>query len=422
MKPNAPDGLVLLSRSIKIAVKDLVLIKGPATLRLQDGEAETLGIPLSYEDPLFIRRNKILPIEPITRPAYITVSFGPSGCVLQKQIKGGTKLWVKAKEFITSTPPKFKKLMIAGASDSGKSTLTTYLLNLAVAKGAKVGVVDADIGQSDLAPPGCVGGAVISKQLIDLRDIRGNVLEFVGSTSPMGIEEAVIKAVQRAVKRISDQQPDLLLVNTDGYVEGGGVKYKVKLGESLSPELVIYIATESHSPLKRKLVERFGDERVLTLEGPEGVEKSLSERADRRMSQFHRYLKHSRFTRRNINQIRVTFLGREYSANPNSELKVGELRILNTGDSVIVSTQEKLVLPRNVLEGMFVALGGEAVEGFGCILRCDEGGNLEIWTPLQNFQSIQLSLIKLDDKLRDERIPLKQLNLYTQPLNKEDVC
>jgi polynucleotide 5'-hydroxyl-kinase GRC3/NOL9 len=407
---------------MKIAVIHTLFIKGPATLRLQDGEAEALGISLSYEEPIFVRRNKVLPIEPITKPAYIAASFGPNGCVLQKQIKGGTGLWAKAKELITSTPLKVKRLMIAGASDSGKSTLTTYLLNLAVANGAKIGVVDADIGQSDLAPPGCVGGAVVSKQLIDLRDIRGDVLEFVGSTSPTGIEEFVIKAVERAVKRVSDQQHDLLLVNTDGYVDGEGVGYKIKLGEALSPDLIIYITTESQSNLEKRLVENFGEEKILTLEGAEGVEKSFNERADRRMSQFHHYLKRGKYIRRNINQSRIVFLGREYLVNPGSGLKVNELRILDTSDCIIVNTQGKLVLPKNALEGMFVALGGDTVEGFGRILQGDGEGNLDIWTPLQTFQSIQLSLIKLDDKLRDERIPFKRLNLYTAPLNREDVC
>ena len=406
------------SRAIKIAVKDTLLIKGPATIRLQDGEAEALGIPLSYEEPIVVRRNKVLPIEPITKPAYIIASFGPNGCVVQKQIKGGTKIWARAKDLITSTPLKVKRLMVVGASDSGKSTLTTYLLNLAVAKGIKVGVVDADIGQSDLAPPGCVGGAVIGKQVIDLRDLRGDVLEFVGSTSPMGIEEVVVKAVRRAVERISDQQPDLLLINTDGYVDGEGVGYKVRLGESLSPDLILYISTELRSRCKERLVDRFGVEKVLSLEGAEGVEKSSSERAERRMSQFHRYLKHGKITRRKISECKIIFLDREYSTNPEDRSTVGKLEICDTPDLTILSSERRLVLPRRVFEGMFVGLGGEVVEGFGCVLRCDEGDNLEVLTPLPSFQRIQLSLIRLNEKLRDERISLRHLNLYTEPLNK----
>jgi len=412
----------LQSRSMKIAVKDTLLIKGPATIRLQDGEAEALGIPLSYEEPIVVRRNKILPIEPLTKPAYITASFGPNGCIIQKQIKGGTKIWARAKDLVTSTPLRVRRLMVVGASDSGKSTLTTYLLNLAVAKGIKVGVVDADIGQSDLAPPGCVGGAVIGKQVIDLRDVRGDVLEFVGSTSPMGIEEVVIRAVRRAVERISDQQPDLLLINTDGYVDGEGVDYKIKLCEFLSPDLILYIITEPQSELKERFVDRFGSEKVLTLEGAEGVEKSSGERAQRRMSQFHRYLKHGRVTRRKISECKIIFLDREYSPNPESGSKVGKLEIWDTTDSTIITSERMLVLPRRVLGGMFVGLGGRVVEGFGCIMRCDEGDNLEIWTPLTTFQRIQLSLIRLNEKLRDERISFRHLNLYTEPFNKEDMC
>jgi polynucleotide 5'-hydroxyl-kinase GRC3/NOL9 len=413
----------LHSRAIKISFKDTLLIKGPATIRLQDGEAEALGIFLSYEEPIVVRRNKILPIEPVTKPAYITASFGPNGGVVQKQIKCGTKIWARAKDLITSTPLKVRRLMVVGASDSGKSTLTTYLLNLAVAKGIRVGVVDADIGQSDLAPPGCVGGAVIGKQLIDLRDVRGDVFEFVGSTSPMGIEEVVVGAVRRAVERLSVQQPDLLLINTDGYVDGEGVEYKVRLSESLSPDLILYISTEPRSRLKERLIDRFGEERVLTLEGAEGVEKSSSERAERRMSQFHRYLKHAKVTRRKMSECKIIFLDKEYSTNPEGKATVGKLEVCDTQDLTILSSERRLVIPRRVLEGMFVGLGNEVVEGFGCVLRCGEGGNLEVLTPLTAFQKIQLSLIRLNEKLRDERIFFRELKpIYGEPFNKEGLC
>ena len=400
---------------MKIAVKDTLLIKGPATIRLQDGEAEALGIPLSYETPLVVRRNKILPIEPVTNPAYITASFGPNGCIVQGQIKGGTKIWSRAKDLVTSTPLRVRRLMVVGASDSGKSTLTTYLLNLAVDKGVKVGVVDADIGQSDLAPPGCVGGAVISRQVVDLRDLRGNVLEFVGSTSPMGIEEVVIGAVREVAERVSEQQPDLLLINTDGYVDGEGVNYKVRLCEALSPDLILYISTKPRSILKEKLIERFGVDKVVILEGAEGVEKSSSERAERRMSQFYRYLRNGKVIRRRLNECKIVFLSREYTTNPENISYVGKLEICDTPDPTILLSERRLVLPRSALNGMFVGLGGEVIEGFGCIVRCDEGDNLEIWTSLNTFQRIQLSLIRLNEKLRDERIPHRNLNLYTEP-------
>jgi len=170
------------------------------------------------------------------------------------------------------------------------------------------------------------------------------------------------------------------------------------------------------------LINSFGSEKVLTLEGAEGVEKSYSERAERRMSQFHRYLKHGRVTRRKISECKIIFLDREYSSNPDSGSKVGKLELRENADSMILSSERKLVLPRRVLGGMFVGLGGEVVEGFGYIMRCDEGDTLEIWTPLNTFQRILLSLIRLNEKLRDERIFFRNLNLYTELLNKEDVC
>lgn len=407
------------SRATKIVLRDTLLIKGPATIRLQDGEVEALGVRLTYEEPLIVRRHKILSLEPLVKPTYILVTFGPNGGVIQKQGKCGTKIWAKAAELLSQTNQKIKKIMILGASDSGKSTLTTYLINLAVAKGFKTGVVDADIGQSDLAPPGCIGGAVICKQLIDLRDIKGSVLEFVGSTSPMGIEDVVVERVKTATRRVEEQAPDLILINTDGYIDGEGVRYKIKLVDALTPDQLIYITSEPRSVLKERLVKHVGEEKVLLLEGAEGIVKSHAERLERRMSQFHRYLKNGKLQRINLNGCKLLLLNKRYAPS-SSTSEVGQLELVDKADNTILLSGEKLILPISALEGMFVALGDDEIKGFGYIVGVRGNDSLDVWTPLYTFNTIYLSLIKFNDRLsRDERIPFKYLNTYTSQLTKE---
>jgi polynucleotide 5'-kinase involved in rRNA processing len=58
-------------------------------------------------------------------------------------------------------------------------------------------IIDADIGQGDLPPPNAIGGPILSNQITDLREVNPRFIEFVGSISPAGFEEIIIKAVKK---------------------------------------------------------------------------------------------------------------------------------------------------------------------------------------------------------------------------------
>src|SRR3712207_9304063 len=82
-------------------------------------------------------------------------------------------------------------VMLVGDTDTGKSTLAIYLANIAIRHGLVPSIIDADVGQGDLAPPTAIGAAVLSKQVVDLRDVNTSLFEFVGSISPRSEERRV---------------------------------------------------------------------------------------------------------------------------------------------------------------------------------------------------------------------------------------
>ena len=75
--------------------------------------------------------------------------------------------------------------VIVGAGDTGKSTLAAQLASALTARGARVAVVDADVGQSEIGPPTTVGLGAVTGPLTRLRDADLIALEFVGDTSPV---------------------------------------------------------------------------------------------------------------------------------------------------------------------------------------------------------------------------------------------
>src|SRR5689334_12910861 len=83
--------------------------------------------------------------------------------------------------------------LIMGGIDAGKTTFTRLLVNRLVERGRRIGVIDADLGQSEIGPPACVGLALVDAPIAALSDAVPHALAFVGATSPLGhlLEHAV---------------------------------------------------------------------------------------------------------------------------------------------------------------------------------------------------------------------------------------
>ncbi len=110
--------------------------------------------------------------------------------------------------------------LIIGETDTGKTSFTTYLANGLVARGSPVGVVDADLGQSDIGPPTTVGLGLIRQPVEHLGEAEVGGLYFVGSTSPQGHLLPTVIGTKRMVEKALALGFDRVLVDTSGLVQG----------------------------------------------------------------------------------------------------------------------------------------------------------------------------------------------------------
>jgi hypothetical protein len=130
-------------------------------------------------------------------------------------------------------------IMLVGGPDTGKSTLARDLLAAVVAAGKTGAYVDADIDQSTVGPPTCVG----LKYVRDQRDLshlaEADELHFVGAVAPDGVilqqvvaTAALVDAARHAV--------DLIVVDTTGSISGvSGQTLKYHKMELCRPDVVI---------------------------------------------------------------------------------------------------------------------------------------------------------------------------------------
>jgi polynucleotide 5'-hydroxyl-kinase GRC3/NOL9 len=110
--------------------------------------------------------------------------------------------------------------LFIGESNAGKTTLLG-LLARRCAREERVAVVDADLGQSEIGPPGTVALAHVRDVEAPLSAADVRALAFVGVTTPAQDVRGTITATGRMVARARREDFARVLVDTSGLVAGG---------------------------------------------------------------------------------------------------------------------------------------------------------------------------------------------------------
>ena len=111
-------------------------------------------------------------------------------------------------------------ILVIGETDAGKTSFTTFLAGALLERGASVGVVDADLGQSDIGPPTTVGLGRLRLPVERLEDAEVVGLYFVGSTSPQGHLLPTVAGTRAMVQKALRLGFDRVIVDTSGLVQG----------------------------------------------------------------------------------------------------------------------------------------------------------------------------------------------------------
>jgi polynucleotide 5'-hydroxyl-kinase GRC3/NOL9 len=129
----------------------------------------------------------------------------------------------------------WRRLVVLGRTDVGKSSFLHFLAHALTARGQTVALLDTDLGQKMVGPPACVVLALAS----DDGELREERIRFVGETSPAANMAGVIAASARLAAGAS---ADRLLVNTSGLIAGPGIALKRWKMEALQPDHIVALA------------------------------------------------------------------------------------------------------------------------------------------------------------------------------------
>ena len=222
-----------------------LLVDGPASVALLTGDVEILGAKFKTGLKMVIRESKRVPFY-VHAKAEFDVLAGEKGAA--NEVEGNTipQSWTTAVSTALANESKPVIVMIVGAVDVGKTSFCAYLANMALREKRRVAIVDADLGQSDLGPPSSIGSCRITKPVRDLFEIGAEDICFIGATSPSGASSEVIDGIAEMTEKTLERGVDLLIVNTDGWVEGeDAVRYKLALAKRIKPSMLIGIQEQN---------------------------------------------------------------------------------------------------------------------------------------------------------------------------------
>jgi polynucleotide 5'-hydroxyl-kinase GRC3/NOL9 len=279
-----------------------LLVNGPASVSLLSGKISILGASLKTGEKIVIREGKRIPFG-VMKKATFDLMLGEGASF--EEIDGGTvpPSWENAVEKILSLR-KPVTVMVLGGVDSGKTSFCTYLVNEALRKKWKVAIIDADLGQSDVGPPSTIGFNRVTTPVKDLFEVKAENAYFVGLTSPSGALNRVVEGLTELKNRVLKTDVNLLIINTDGWVEGEeAAEYKIRLTERVSPSVVVGIRQgDELTPILAALKER----KTLAVVSPQVVHRRNREkRKILRELSYKKYLKQAKVQSFALNLVKV---------------------------------------------------------------------------------------------------------------------
>lgn len=200
----------------------------------------------------------------------------------------------------------YRKVMFVGGIDTGKTFLVLSLADRMDGAGRRVAVLDFDLGQSTVGPPGCVG--LQAPWVSGERPLFPTAMASLGISSPAYDVASVVEAGLRLEKGVPESGCETLLIDTSGMVEGrlAALLKRSKI-RALRPDLVVILDRNGEA------LHIFGgpeeasyNELAVVRPDPGARRRSKEERAAYRCERFLLYFRSSRELEVSLDQMVIS--------------------------------------------------------------------------------------------------------------------
>lgn len=216
----------------------IALVSGRAEIEILNGPVQIIGYPQPTGHRFEIPLGKTIPL--VIRPGCsVRILLSDEGSIETLRESTIPPDWDRLVDTILKRNTRL--ILILGSMDTGKSFFATYLGNRLLTADRKVAVLDTDLGQSDIGPPGSQGILYQRKAVTFLSRETPSALYFVGSHSPgLHLMNTVVGTARLAWRGLRDN--DTVIVNTTGWIQGDSARLlKTAKLDLLKPDMVVLL-------------------------------------------------------------------------------------------------------------------------------------------------------------------------------------
>lgn len=211
--------MLSLAAHLDLEKGKVIRIMGPASIAVSKGKIRILGMNFTSGTKVVIHRYRSYAVKAL-EDSTINVVLGEGGGI--EEPAAGEEvidIWEEASKSIIDSKGV---AVVLGPVDSGKTSFSLLVANMAIEQGLRPAIVDADVGQGDLAPPGFIAMKILTTPLLWLREAKGDVMRLVGSITPTHAfaMSRLVVAIRDLVDIAMQKRATPIVVNTDGWTTG----------------------------------------------------------------------------------------------------------------------------------------------------------------------------------------------------------
>ncbi len=230
--------------TLSISKGETITVSGPARLTVKKGKILLVGAEYIEGESVVIHKYRSYDVLGIGY-AEVEVVLGEDGSIVRNE--EGYEL-IRCWTVIAERVWKFYKdgrskpvVLVLGPVESGKTTLTAFISNYFIQRGNPVYLVEADVGQEDLAIPGTVAMVRVKRIFTWQRGLGFDKLRFVGCITPSQCREEILGAICDLINIARrDPSPGMIIINTDGWVKSSlALRHKLEILRRIKPTHVV---------------------------------------------------------------------------------------------------------------------------------------------------------------------------------------
>lgn len=268
--------------SIKLANGEAIKLYGPMSVVVKSGCIDVHGKLTCAGDKFVVHR------------ARNYVAIASSDCELDVNMVNDSQIqaldpsdpYLRKREIALELAKRgCKRIVVLGCVDCGKTSFTTLMFNTLLASGLKPAVVDGDVGQADIGPPGFISMGYSENPVYWINELKPLLMKFIGDIKPQGYVHTVVNVIAKIVELVERAGFNSVVVDTDGWVRDEyGILHKYALIEAIKPDAIVVFGSELKGYFSR--FRKLGAS-IYEIEAP--IYRKVRSREERRMLRSLRY-------------------------------------------------------------------------------------------------------------------------------------